>query len=1465
MKRPAIRKSAELLIFILLLVGCIGALVPVSRELDRVLEGYRDALLADAEAATGLRFSYESMSPSVFKSISVKNFVVSDASNGSVIAEFASVTLSASLPALIQRDVSRAIRAVSVTNGSVKLDAVRNQNAIRLLRSLAAGYGKNAGKERTQGRGLLDSKSLTVSIKNVDIGYSDLTQDISAHITRGTAALDGKGIGFDLQSRLRYDRPSLARPGAIVAGVTIKGTVNRALDEGSSTLVVKSLESGLFSVSRLALVTSYRSGILYVSSVQDLEPVDVSLEWNVAKRDIGAKLECERLLPLRWISIKKADPRIAGLKDLVLSGRAQARYAPGTGLRYEVDIDSEVPESFYSGGTARVSLDGTSDAVQVRALSLKGRNYDIDFKGSFDIARKLPEGFLSVKRLVLPSGASFAGDVYVQRGENGFSCLAPTLAVNEASFSSVTVSATTRKGVTDLAFSALDSSGRMSAEASITADGDERFLQGYATFDSIGASDLFRAVSGFSPRGADSRARTAASLSSYAITTEVYLASDLKSVSFNCPRLVFASAREKGLVFLCSVKGNEAGVDVSEIRADYGSYSLAGELSAGFDRQGGIILNASLNLNDIPYSFNGMYSLGSLSLYGDYGLAATAVTDDFGGITGTFGVDGFPIPAGSALLSCTIRSRFNYGPQSGWRMTIDEGTVEDVQKKLPLSSVMRFNGTLGGNGVYLENVSIVDAHSSVSGYAGLGISDDGMNRQYTAEIRLESPDKTELFRLNGQMRDQVIVDESDGRYSFTDRYFEASLEAKAIPLMRFVPGQQAEDLATVNANISGTPDNLMISADVASLKVRAGDFDVDSRGKFLLEDGTLSLYDAAASWNGNVFTDIAATYALAEGKASSSALYSGIIGRSPITAGFSLDAVFDAESPRSIKELTRKFTVGAKLANLRWKSIAPVEPVEATFVHEPGITAIYAGKNDAITGYLLDDGSFSLQSTGEMPVRFNAQGSVANSEISIAVNDVRVDMPKLWPLTGLGIVSFVSGSVDGDLTITGLLNDPEFAGSLIATNVVVVAPDFLKDSYGPTSFEIKADGKTLTITDLAISGKEGSILASATAEFDRWFPSSVHLLAKTVPGKPLRVDTENRYFKAKGYGSCDLDMTFTRTLNEVSGDITFEKGAFAIVFSGFLNQDSTTPLSRRRDNLVNLNLHVGQKVEFRWPNDSFPILRGLIQAEKPLQISLDSVNRNFQLKGQAVLRGGEIYYIKRSFYLRDGNISFNENQDIFDPIITLRAEIRERDADGEPCRIILSVNKQPLSSFVPVLTSEPVKSDAELMALLGQAASGDTSRDTLFQNAAISASDIFTRMSVFRNVENGIRDALNLDIFSIRTLLLQNAILGANMQGSTDRKMTVGNYFDNTTVYMGKYLGSAIYADALLHFSYYDPKTEQKTASGQAVYGNLLFQPELGFEVTTPFFLLRWGITPESPETLFVTDNTITLSWKFSY
>ena len=247
------------------------------------------------------------------------------------------------------------------------------------------------------------------------------------------------------------------------------------------------------------------------------------------------------------------------------------------------------------------------------------------------------------------------------------------------------------------------------------------------------------------------------------------------------------------------------------------------------------------------------------------------------------------------------------------------------------------------------------------------------------------------------------------------------------------------------------------------------------------------------------------------------------------------------------------------------------------------------------------------------------------------------------------------------------------------------------------------------------------------------------------------------------------------------------------------------------------------------------------------------------------MRGGDVFYIKRNFYIREGNITFTDTGREIDPRITLRAEIRDRDETGEPIRLILTAKDQPLFSFNPTLNSDPPRSSSEIMQFLGQVITGDTRRENVLQNLLVTSSDIIAQAGLFKKAETKMRDFLKLDAFSFRTLLLQNAIFGNLFNSNKNTTLTMSNYLDNTSVYIGKYFGSAIYADALLHLSHYDEKSLKNSGSGRPVYNNLLFQPEIGLEMATPFFLLRWSVAPTKPDTLFVGDAALTFSWKYSY
>ena len=139
--------------------------------------------------------------------------------------------------------------------------------------------------------------------------------------------------------------------------------------------------------------------------------------------------------------------------------------------------------------------------------------------------------------------------------------------------------------------------------------------------------------------------------------------------------------------------------------------------------------------------------------------------------------------------------------------------------------------------------------------------------------------------------------------------------------------------------------------------------------------------------------------------------------------------------------------------------------------------------------------------------------------------------------------------------------------------------------------------------------------------------------------------------------------------------------------------------------------------------------------------------------------------------------------------------------------------------------------------------------------------DYGAQITVFRNVENRLRDLFKFDIFSLRTMFLQNAFMGA-LNINSGQRFTVGNFLDNTTVYIGKYFGDTIYADAMLHLAY-----DGVSAGKDEILGGLKFRPEIGLELPSPFGAIRWSIAPElnSDWKLLVPHTSISISWKFNF
>jgi hypothetical protein len=89
---------------------------------------------------------------------------------------------------------------------------------------------------------------------------------------------------------------------------------------------------------------------------------------------------------------------------------------------------------------------------------------------------------------------------------------------------------------------------------------------------------------------------------------------------------------------------------------------------------------------------------------------------------------------------------------------------------------------------------------------------------------------------------------------------------------------------------------------------------------------------------------------------------------------------------------------------------------------------------------------------------------------------------------------------------------------------------------------------------------------------------------------------------------------------------------------------------------------------------------------------------------------------------------------------------------------------------------------------------------------------------------------------------------------------SLGKYLDNTTFFLGKYIGNDLFLELLIQLRAQNPYYHDIRS-----FGGLEVDSEISIEWKTPFFLLEWEFLPQHPEDLFLTDNTFSFSWEFSF
>ena len=267
MKRPSYIYILEILLFFVLLAGAFLMLSPVSKKLDEGIADIRKIALEKLESETGLTFSYSSLSPSILRSLKFKDLVVRDALSGAEIARVSEVSITYSLREILAGNPAGALREIVVRNGIISLDTEANRSVFDRFSRLSSGPSATDGRNKT-------NSSVKIRLSNIAISYHDRDFTLFGTAAKGSASLAGDEIAFSLGGKIAVNHPKLSFSPSSSADIELNGSLSRSFDSGTASLVFRNLQSGRVSVNRVGLVTSFRNGIVTVSSAGSLQPVD---------------------------------------------------------------------------------------------------------------------------------------------------------------------------------------------------------------------------------------------------------------------------------------------------------------------------------------------------------------------------------------------------------------------------------------------------------------------------------------------------------------------------------------------------------------------------------------------------------------------------------------------------------------------------------------------------------------------------------------------------------------------------------------------------------------------------------------------------------------------------------------------------------------------------------------------------------------------------------------------------------------------------------------------------------------------------------------------------------------------------------------------------------------------------------------------------------------------------------------
>jgi len=1483
--------SIKILIFVALVVGTTVALRPLQLTLQDRIEKFRDGYINKTEAYWGRKIQYGSIGPSIFGVLDIRNVRVLREDDSEFLS-IARLRLSYSLPELLRGNIWEALRSVRFDRPVLSLDFKKDADLAERLSS-PGGQENNPSSAK----------------KNLQNFRDLLPENFSFRIWNGEWELSGpagsfriQNVGLDASVRLdkisfqgRWDAAASLNSGSGPATLLtviksmgssqaleafmngrVRGEYSVDMEDGSATVEIPSFYGNYFRGKPLTIGFFLSNGRLEARKTHDNSPTAISLVYDLEGGSLQGRFEGENFSPQDLFVLTGSWQNYNPWLAFRITGNVGFETDSSGRLLYSMDFSGALPvDSFPGPASLNVKASGSKDRLQVDTLDIHSAYGSLKFRGGMGFDPVTPYGSLSLSdfrpRRETGRGGGISGDFSLSTQGREIDLFAENLSVGNIALSGLDASVFQEDKGLSFAVSALRfrntededinsyenvRMGKFSLEGSL--DYNPGHFHVNLNLDSFSVGDMLAIAEPLTPLpDIPPIARSVAK--DLSVTTEVFFNTDYKQLYYNAPRIVIAYEGVTDIMAAASLSGTDKKFELSEGSISWGKGAAEISGSVDFSDTNDISFSIGATHKDLTYFFEGMVlEHKDISIRGSYGFQVYLSSGKAGEYSGYAQGENIPFPSGDKLASLSFLVSLFYNSPASWQAAIEKFEITGLTTPCSSFASLHFSGSASQTGMTIPNLFFDDGRGALAGNISLNWDSSYSFCHFRADI--SGNEHKEYYNLSGTYQNKRLDLDLSGQ------------------------GMQLSRISTQNAVAGGSvrlswesPQSFALQTELTSLTLYRQNDTIKASAQASLNSTTLRINLLNINYSGLQISVPNFSIDRAACRADVKAGIRGNLSGSPVELSFRGEARFVPTETwldmiQNLGSLDGSLTVDSA----RYENIEAPEPFALTFAclrKKEGFTLNLSGgpRNMIRFRYspeVSGGGSFYVALSAPSPVRGAITGFIDTKTIDAQGSDLYVDLGSLWRFMPTSApVAFPGGIVNASIRVTGSLTDPEFYGTARGTSIQILVPGYIPEPIRPVPMTISLNGTEMTFGPVDAAVGRGGGKVSAFFRFDQWIPSVFSIDIQVPQETPIPYKFDIAGVIANGLVGGKLVVAMEDKILSVTGDLSADNteislngSELAAMENGQVQVDDSG-ISTVSD----ISIRTGRRVQFFWPTTNLPVLQANADMGTGIHITSDSASKRFTLTGDVKLRSGEIFYLERNFYLREGTLFFKENETNFDPSISARAEIRDQTADNSPVTIAMIIDKAPIRSFTPRFESTPPLSQLEIYSILGQSPLGEGGGGGEQRNIAASvAFDSLTQFAVMRRLQQRVRDFFGLDMLSLRTQLLQNVVLQATSSNhpkessdtTVERAYRVGNYFDNTTVFLGKYIGSAMFAQAMVSLKYDETKQTM---------GGLRLEPEIGLEMRNPLFDIHFNIVPLHPENWFIADTSISLIWRKSF